>query len=126
MANLFGLDIAGIVNNAISSAGGVRPGILTKTTPGTRTPGDLIGGTNPTMTTHSFQGFVEQKSERRAGQVGASLGGQTVSILGASVSPAAVPAVNDSVTIDSVTYNLVELVSRDPAEALYEFGAQAL
>lgn len=125
MADLFGLDIAGIVNDAITQAGGVRPGTLTKTTPGTRTAGNLTGGTNPTTTTHTFQGFVEEKEVRRDNQVGASSFGMTLSILGASVSPEAVPEVNDTAEIDGKTYILVELVSRDPAEALYEFDAQS-
>lgn len=126
MADLFGLDIAGIVNDAITQAGGVRPGTLTKTTPGTRTPGDLTGGTNPTTTTHTFQGFIDQKAERRKLQIGSTLEARAVSILGASVSPEAIPEVNDTVEMDGNTYMLVSLIGRDPAEALYEFDAQAI
>lgn len=124
MADLFGLDIAGIVNDAIAGAGGVRPGTLTKTTPGTRTPGSLTGGSNPTTTTHSFNGFTETKEVRRTGQVGAS-SMAVVAILGASVTPAATPEVNDTALIDGVTYTLVELLKGDPAGAVFEFAAEA-
>jgi hypothetical protein len=48
-----------------------------------------------------------------------------VSILGASLSPAVVPAVNDIVVIDGSTFTLVELLNLDPAEALYEFAADS-
>lgn len=123
MAELFGLDIAEIVNDSITAAGGVRPGSLLKTTPGTRTGGSLTGGTNPVTTVHTFQGFSETKENRRTGQVGAmSLG--IVTILGKSVLPFAVPEVNDVATIDGVDWTLLELMSRDPAEAVYEFRAE--
>ncbi len=120
MADLFGLDIAGIVNDAMVEAGGLRPGTLTRITAGTRTPGSLTAGTNPTPTTHSFEGFVERREVRRGGQVGASAE-PVVTLLGASVSPTAVPQVNDRVTVDGQTFTLVELLERDPASAVYEF-----
>lgn len=124
MTDLFGLDIAGILSTEISKAGGLRPGTLVKSTPGTRTGGSLTGGTNPTTTNHTLQGFVENREVRLKGQVSASLV-PVVAILGASVSPVAVPEVNDKVTIDGVTYTLAELISRDPASALFEFAGKA-
>ena len=126
MAKLFGIDIAKLVNSEIKKAGGVRPLTLTKTTPGARTPGDLSAGNNPTTTTHTGAGFVELASARRTGQVGAAVSGETISILGASVLPAAEPTVNDTVTLDGSTYLLIKLVSRDPASALYSFEAQVV
>lgn len=122
MAELFGIDIAGIINTELANAGGVRSGTLTKTAPGTRTGGSLTGGTNPTTTAHTFNGFVETKAKRRRGQVGAEPMA-VVTILGASVTPAAVPEVNDTVLIDGATFTLLELLNRDPAEAVYEFRA---
>ncbi len=124
MPNFFGIDIAGLVNSSIAGAGGVRPGTLTKTVPGSRTVGDPTAGTNPTTTSHSFSGFAETREARRPGQVGAS-SMAVVTVLGASVSPAAVPEVNDTATIDGVVYVLVELLSGDPAGATFEFRARA-
>ena len=121
MPDLFGLDIAGIINTEIANAGGVRSGTLTKETPGTRTPGDLAGGTNPTSVAYTFNGFVEQKAT--AGDL-TQMSMAVVTILGASVTPTAVPEVNDRVLIDGITWELVELLSRDPAAAVYEFRAE--
>lgn len=122
--NLFGLDIAGLVADSIASAGGVRDVTLTKTTPGTR-GSSLTAGTNPTTTTHSCKGFVETREVRRSGSlVGDSL--SVVSILGDTVSNGTVtPEVNDTALIDGTTWNLTELISADPAGALYEFEAEA-
>lgn len=122
---LFGLDIAKIVNAEIQKAGGVLDGTLTKTTPGTRTPGDLTGGTNPTTTTHSFKGFMETTEERREGMLEATILTK-VSILGDSLSPSTVPEVNDEVEIEGSSFILYKLVNRDPAAALYEFETEAL
>lgn len=122
MPNLFGLDIAGIINSEIARAGGVLSGTLTRTVPGTRTGGSLTAGTNPTETTHSFKGFAETKEDRRSGQIGAQ-SMAVVTVLGASLS--VVPEVNDRALLDGVTYTLVELLSRDPAAAVFEFRAEA-
>lgn len=123
MADLFGIDIAGTLNDAMEEAGGLLDGTLTRTTPGTRTGGSLTAGTNPTTTTHTFKGFVETKEKRRPDQVG-SRGTAVVTILGASLSPATTPRVNDTATIDGSTYTLLELLSRDPASAVYEFRTE--
>jgi len=118
---LFGVDIAKIVNNSITSAGGVLDGTLTKATSGTRTPGSLTAGTNPTDATYAFKGFTETAGERRPSSTSAS-SISTVSILGDSCT--VVPEVNDEVTIDGTDWTLLELVSRDPAQALYVFKAE--
>ncbi len=120
MAELFGIDIAQVVADSIADAGNLRPGTLNKIEPGTRTGGNLTAGTNPTSTAHTFQGFVETKTPRREGTIVADPM-SVVTILGATVSPAAVPEVNDTAVIDGVTWNLDKLLSRDPAEAVYEF-----
>lgn len=125
MPNLFGIDFAKELTAQVSASGGFPTGTLTKITPGTRTPGDITGGTNPTTTTHTFNGFLESKEVRRPEQVGASVV-PVISILGASVSPVAVPDVNDEVLIEGATYILVRLTERDGAAALYEFEAQEL
>jgi len=132
MPNLFGLDIAKIINDAIQGAGGLRPGTLTKVIPGTRTPGALTGGTNPTTTTHSCSCYVTLDTDiRRAGQVGTAKSPvgirkhPKVLILGASISPAATPEITDKITIDGTTYTLLEGIGMDPSGATYEFRADA-
>jgi len=123
MPDLFGLDIAGIVNSEIVGAGNVRTGTLTRITPGAR-GSTLIGGNNPTETTHSFNGFVETKTARSADSLSEEPMA-VLSILGASVSPAATPQVGDTALIDGTLWDLVELMSRDPAGALFEFKVEA-
>lgn len=120
MPDLFGLNIGKIVNDALTSAGGLVAGTLTSYTPGTRST-NKTDGTNPTSTSHTFQGFVEQE-EVRDGTVG-SVNRSTVSIMGASLDPVVAPKVNDQVVIDGGTYTLVKLIDLDPAEALYKFEA---
>lgn len=121
MPNLFGLNIAGIVNDAISSAGGVLPGTLTKVTAGTRTPGDIAAGTNPTTVTHPMRGFVDQRTKQRVGGTLAATGGRFISILGASLPEGVEPDPGDGVWLDgeTKTFRIVEIVERDPAAALY-------
>lgn len=123
MAKLFGIDIARTVDASIRSAGGVLNGTLTRSTPGTRDPDRLAGGTNPTPTIYSFRGFIETAGERRPGGLEPT-SNAVVSVLGASVTPAATPTTGDRVTIEGETYELVELIDRDPAAALYRFKAQ--
>jgi len=125
MAKLFGIDIAKEVNRGIASAGGVLPGVLTVSTSGTRTPGDLTGGTNPSSVTKAFRGFVETEGDRRPGStVAGSMA--VVTILGASVQDGVVPEVNMEVNIEGTDYSLVELLSRDPAQAVYRFRGEAV
>ena len=123
MPNLFGLNIAQIVANAIAQAGGLQEGTLTQFTPGTRTPGSLTGGTNPTSTTHTFQGFVEAEEEdsyiNRRGETVVSLAMRKLSILGATISPVTTPNQSDEATINGVTYRIVEVMEVDPAEAIF-------
>lgn len=121
MPNLFGLNIAKIVNDNIGAAGGVLDGVLTKSTASVRDPGALTGGTNPTGATYPFKGFVTTAGERRPGSTSAS-SISTVSILGASLT--VVPEVNDEAAIEGTTWTLLELVERDPAAALYVFRAE--
>lgn len=120
MPDLFGIDIAGILNTEIANAGGLPQGTLTKVTRGTRTSGSLTAGLSETPTTHTFNGFLEQGQVRIPG-TRATETGDFITILGASVTPTAVPGVNDTVVLEGQTYELVELMVRDPAAATYMF-----
>jgi hypothetical protein len=119
MAQLFGLDIAQIVDDSIQQAGGVLNGTLTKYAPGTRTPGNLSGGTNPAPTDYPFRGFLENRSESRINGTLVRAAGEFVSILGASLPAGIEPETTDEVTIEGTTYRVLEITERDPAAALY-------
>ena len=112
MPELFGLDIAGIVAGALESAGGLRPGVL-----------------RPGSGDHAFQGFTETKSLRtgdgRVEDAAVYRGTPLLSIVGASLPAGVTPTVNDRATMDGVTYELLELVTLDPAHALYTFRVAA-
>ena len=113
---LFGVDISGLVNANIGP--GVNDATLTKTIPGTRTPGQLSGGTQPTTTPHACKGFVDILNKNR---LEGSLVRDTdvlVALVGDSIADGQVPAAGDRVTILSVEYNIIE-VTVDPALAVY-------
>ena len=123
MPNLFGLDIAQIVADSIASAGNLRPGTLTQFAPGTRDPADITGGTNPTSTTHTFQGFVEAEEDDsftgRRSETNVSISMRRLSILGATINPATLPDQGDEATVDGVTYRIVEVFEVDAAQAVF-------
>jgi hypothetical protein len=119
MPNLFGLDIAKIVANSIASAGGVLDATLTKTTPGTRTPGNLTGGTNPTTVAYVCQGFKEDMSRLRPEILVEEATG-VITLLGKTISSGTVaPEADDLVTIESQVHTVLK-VTRDPAAAVYQ------
>lgn len=120
MPNLFGLDIAGILATSIASAGNLRSGTLSKLVRGQRDPSNLTAEVTSTESTFTFQGFLES-GQRRVSGSRTTVSGDFISILGASVTPTATPAVNDDVTIDGERFELIELIERDPAAALYVF-----
>ena len=114
----FGVDIQSEVANAFS--GEVRTGTLHKKTAGTRTPGTLTGGTNPTEVAHNFDGFLEYKEVRREGEVSGSIRNVVTIIAGSLNSGATAPEAGDAITIESLRFVITDLVERDPAEAVYE------
>ena len=125
MTKLFGIDIAKVINDEIQNAGGVLSGVLTTSTPGSRTGGNLTDGTNPTSASVAFNGFVESRVVRGKGAQD-SLVTRSVfvlTILGASIS--VIPQEMDTAVIDSQTWKLLELIGRDPASAVYEFRVEA-
>ena len=120
MPNLFGLDIANLVNTAITSAGGVLDVQLIKVRSGTRDPSNITGGLQPVETSVACRGFIESKTDSRIGDSIVAQGGEFVSILGASIADqSVVPEANDKVIIEGTTYRIIEITERDPAAALY-------
>lgn len=118
MVTLFSLDIAKIVNDEIAGAGGVLDATLTKVTPGTRTPGSLTGGTNPTTANFAAKGFRDSLSRLQPNTRVREANG-LILLLGASIAGLNVPEPGDSITIESETFEILA-VDRDPAAAVYE------
>lgn len=113
---LFGVDISGLINANVGP--GVNDATLTKVTPGTRSPGQLTGGTNPATADYACKGFVDPISRDRVDGTLVKDGDANVQIVGDSVASGQVPEVGDTVTILSRTYEIVA-IEVDPALALY-------
>jgi len=112
-----------------ASTVGLKAATLTRPTPGTRTPGALSGGTNPTTTTYVCQAMIEVLT---IGDMPATLvqeNDRKIGILGASLPSGIIPRVQDQITLADVdgvskTFRLVAPVSGDGVGALYEFQAR--
>lgn len=131
MPDLFGLDIAGIVSDALATAGGLPVATLIKVTPGTRTAGDLAGGTNATTARYPTTGIAEPGSDRDfsagAGWQATERARCTISLVGKALTDAGVaPAVDDQIEIanaqgvvETWTIKVQDPDGRDPAAAMY-------
>jgi hypothetical protein len=127
---LFGIDIAGIVADSLP---GMFSGVLTQKTPGTRTPGNLGGGTNPTSTSYAFKGFastfdMEQKDALVRGAshtiliIAKTLQGGTI-----EPRPQDTIVLTDDPQLGSKTCTIVENgVERDPASATWTCHVKAV
>ncbi len=112
---LFGVDIAGIVAREVGP--GLLDAVLTRKTPGTRTPGNLTGGTNPVSTAHTAKGIKSPLTSLRPDSI-VEDAMAVVLLIGDTISPAAVPAEQDLISIEGTSYTIVQ-VARDPAAATY-------
>lgn len=119
MPKLFGIDIAGIVNDAIASTGGFPQVTLIKTTPGQRVDGALTAGTNPTSNSFPARGFVDVYRDSAIDGTLVKKSDRKVVILGASIAGGQVPTQGDKVVAENLTYEVID-VARDPAGATYE------
>lgn len=120
MPELFGEDIAGII--ATEMGEGLLPAVLRNYSPGTRTPGGLTAGTNPTLTgtASSARGFIDDYSDRDyGGDSIVQVGDRKVTLLGGTLD-GLVPATGSQIDIEGVTLVVVGPVKRDPAGATYE------
>lgn len=112
---LFGVDIAAIVDKAMSA--GLLPVTLTHITPGTR-GADSTAGTQPTETTHAARGIVDDYSRGEIDGTMIVFGDKKILLIGDSISPTAEPESGDRIEIEGSTYSIIH-VKRDPAKATY-------
>lgn len=94
---LLGVDIAGILNSALSSS--VGSATLVKVSVGTRTPGAISAGTNPIETSYPARGWVQafQQSDINGTDVRES--DRQIVILSRSLPAGVQPTANDKATI---------------------------
>lgn len=121
--NLFGADIAGKVFAALN--GQLLAATLTKVVSGTRTPGSLTGGTNPTETGYAAQGFIDSKNRKNIGGTLVENGDLMIVLIGDSIASNQVPEVGDKVTIEGSSY-WIKALDRDPDAAAYTLLCKAV
>lgn len=112
---------AKLVRRAVKAAGLTLPATLVKVTPGTRTPGNIGGGRNPTTTSYSCDGLVADYSAIDLANTLIQASDRKIVLFGASLS--VVPAIDDKVTIDGNTYRVIA-VTRDPLKVIYTLQAR--
>ena len=123
MPNLFGVDIAKEINDAMGS--GLLAATLVSVTPGTPTPGSLTSGSNPTTVSSSCRAVMEDYLDREVDGTLVVVGDRKVLILGASLPSGVIPEPGDRVTIESSTFDVIR-VMRDPAAASYTCQARGV
>jgi len=116
MPNFFGVDIAKLIADGVAAAGGVDDVTLRKVTVGTRTPGNLNGGTNPTYIDYEGKGFQSSKADARLGDTLIQDEERVVVLLGHTFDAA--PEVNDELVYQGTSLT-IRLVDRDPASATW-------
>jgi hypothetical protein len=115
---LFGVDIAGILHDAMSDD--FPEMILTKNTAGARTPGSLTSGQGMTPASYSCNGFVDTYKEDEIDGTTVKKNDHKILIIGDSIEGGAVPEPGDTITAESIDFTIQEEgVERDPAAATY-------
>lgn len=120
---LFGVDIAGIINDVIS------PGVLDVTvevyTAGARTSGNLTGGRARTADTFTCKGFWDDFTGTPPPGVTIELNDRRANLIGDSIPAGRVVKRNDAITVHEeggdFTLYAVKLLSRDPAAAMFQY-----
>ena len=116
MPNFFGVNIAKLIADGVAAAGGVDDVTLRKVTAGTRTPGSLTSGTNPTSVDYAGKGFQSSKADARLGDTLIQDEERILVLLGHTFD--ASPEVNDELVYQGTSLT-IRLVDRDPASATW-------
>lgn len=119
---LFGVNISKLIKDNIGP--GVLDAILLKSTPGTRTPGTLTGGTNPTEVSYPCKGFIDTQRVRFVNGTQVRDGSKIIVLVGDTIDggdPTSAPVPGDRITIEGTTYAIPVdgQIDRDPAAAVY-------
>lgn len=123
--NLFGRDIAGIINRVFDSNSGVAPllsATLFKVTTSTARSGSaLTSGRSTTTTQYTCTGFVENFEERQIDGTLVKRGDRKIVLIGDSIEGGTVaPEAKDRVLIENQVYSIIDIFGRDPDAATYE------
>lgn len=117
---LFGVDIAGIIADATN--GQLLPVSVERYSRGARDPGNLTGGQPATpATVAGIQGFWEDFTGTPPPGVELELNDRKAILIGDTIPAGGAPLRNDAITIEGQTLYVVQLISRDPASAVYTY-----
>lgn len=118
---LFGVNISGLIKQFVGP--GVLSATLVKVASGTRTPGALSGGTNPTVTNYPCRGFIDSQRVAFANGTTVKAGNKVVVLIGDTIDDGSgvAPAPGDRIIVEGTTYVIPEggTIDRDPAAATY-------
>ena len=98
--------IAAIVKRELPKAGATEAATLHRVTPGTRTAGSLIDGTNATESDTACKGFVSTTKRDRIGGTLVESGDRVVVLIGLGTVE---PRVKDGITINSTRQRIVSI-----------------
>lgn len=116
---LFGVDIAGLINSAISP--GLLDALITRPALGERDPADLTGGRPASPQTQGARGFWEDFDSDPQRPADLEVDDRKAVLIGDTIPDGWVPRRNWSITIDGQTLFVVRPLSVDPARAVYVF-----
>lgn len=120
---LFGIDIAGIVAEALGD--GLLPVTITRGARGARTAGNLTGGRAVIPEAVSCIGFWDDVDRSVPPGIEIELNDRVAVLIGDSIPAGGQPLRNDLITvhedIGDLSLYVVQLISRDPAAALYRY-----
>ena len=100
-------DIAGLVMDGLDQADMLKPATLIKIAPGTRTPGAISAGTNPTTTSYAVKAVPGSLTGMRIQGLLISGVDRVIKILGASLPAGVTPVPGDKITMDGATVVIV-------------------
>lgn len=119
-SELFGVDIAGLVADAMG--GQLFPVTVTRYAEGDRDPDNLTGG-RPKVpaTVTGIEGFWEDFTRDPPPGVEVELGDRKAVLIGDTIPAGGHPLRNDAIEIEGQTLFMVQLISRDPASAVFVY-----
>lgn len=106
------------VGKGLKAAGLTKTATLTLFTAGTRTPGAIASGTNPTSTAYSVRVTPSQKKFTKVGATLVEQQDRVFLVLGQFLPAGVEPAKSGTLTISGVTYRILD-TDVDGAEAAY-------
>ena len=120
--NLFGVDIAGLINQHVSV--GVLDLTLRRFTNQPR--GDILDAPISVPTNYSGKGFIEMFANDLDSVNGNQIqeGDRQIILIGNSIEGGAIPKRHDEVDIEGDTYKVLSLIDRDPDKATYTVHAR--